>query len=107
MPKIGFGFMGSYSAAKGLTPFERFYLGGNALTGVARLDGRELISLRGYEEQEVSSNLGDPIITRYSLELRYPISLNLLLLSSFLHLPKLEILIQHLLSLTHSMLNEA
>ncbi|MEX1192153.1 MAG: outer membrane protein assembly factor BamA [Brumimicrobium sp.] len=76
MPKIGFGFMGSYSAEKGLTPFERFYLGGNALTGVARLDGRELISLRGYEEQAVSSSLGDPIITRYTLELRYPISLN-------------------------------
>jgi len=76
MPKIGFGFMGYYSKAKGLSPFERFYLGGNALTGVARLDGRELISLRGYEEQEVSSNLGDPLITRYTLELRYPISLN-------------------------------
>ncbi|PHR49126.1 MAG: outer membrane protein assembly factor BamA [Fluviicola sp.] len=76
MPKVGFGFMGAYSAEKGITPFERYYLGGNALTGVARLDGRELISLRGYEEQEVSSNLGDPIITRYTLELRYPISLN-------------------------------
>lgn len=76
MPKIGFGFMGAYSQAKGLSPFERFYLGGNALTGVAQLDGRELISLRGYEEQEVSSSLGDPLITRYSLELRYPISLN-------------------------------
>ena len=75
-PKIGFGFMGYYSAAKGLTPFERFYLGGNALTGVAMLDGRELISLRGYDEQEVSSALGDPLIARYSLELRYPISLN-------------------------------
>jgi len=75
-PKIGFGFMGAYSQAKGLTPFERFYLGGNALTGVARLDGRELISLRGYEEQEISSSLGDPIISRYSVELRYPISLN-------------------------------
>lgn len=76
MPKVGFGFMGAYSAEKGLTPFERYYLGGNALTGVAQLDGRELISLRGYEEQEVSSNLGDPIISRYTLELRYPISLN-------------------------------
>jgi len=76
MPKVGFGFMGGYSKAKGLTPFERFYLGGNALTGVARLDGRELISLRGYEDQEVSSRLGDPIIARYTLELRYPISLN-------------------------------
>lgn len=76
MPKIGFGFMGGYSSSKGLTPFERFYLGGNALTGVARLDGRELISLRGYEDQELSSPLGDPLITRYTLELRYPISLN-------------------------------
>lgn len=75
-PKIGFGFMGSYSDAKGLTPFERFYLGGNALQGVALLDGRELISLRGYDEQVVSSQLGDPLIARYSLELRYPISLN-------------------------------
>jgi len=45
MPKVGFGFMGAYSSEKGLTPFERYYLGGNALTGVARLDGRELISL--------------------------------------------------------------
>jgi outer membrane protein insertion porin family len=75
-PKIGYGFMGAYSQAKGLTPFERFYLGGNALQGVAMLDGRELISLRGYDEQEVSSRLGDPLIARYSLELRYPISLN-------------------------------
>lgn len=75
-PKVGFGFMGSYSQAKGLAPFERFYLGGNALQGVALFDGRELISLRGYEEQEVSSRLGDPLIARYSLELRYPISLN-------------------------------
>ncbi len=66
MPKIGFGFMGAYSSNKGVTPFERFYLGGNALTGVARLDGRELISLRGYEQignnPEVSSSTGDPII---------------------------------------------
>lgn len=75
-PKIGFGFMGSYSSAKGLAPFERFYLGGNALSGYAQLDGRELISLRGYNDQEVSSTYGDPLITRYSLELRYPISLN-------------------------------
>lgn len=75
-PKVGFGFMGAYSQARGLTPFQRFYLGGNALQGVARLDGRELISLRGYDEQELSSNLGDPLIARYSMELRYPISLN-------------------------------
>lgn len=75
-PKVGFGFMGAYSSDKGLAPFERFYLGGNALQGVAMLDGRELISLRGYDEQELSSPRGDPLIARYSVELRYPISLN-------------------------------
>lgn len=75
-PKIGFGFLGGYSAAKGLTPFERFYLGGNALTGVNRLDGREIISLRGYEDENISSRTGDPLISRFSMELRYPISLN-------------------------------
>lgn len=76
MPKIGFGFLGGYSDAKGLSPFERFYLGGNALTGVGRMDGREIISLRGYEDSELSSRVGDPLISRFTLELRYPISLN-------------------------------
>ncbi|PWH81333.1 outer membrane protein assembly factor BamA [Brumimicrobium oceani] len=76
MPKIGFGFLGSYSDAKGLSPFERFYLGGNALTGVGRMDGREIISLRGYEDSDLSSRVGDPLISRFTLELRYPISLN-------------------------------
>jgi outer membrane protein insertion porin family len=76
MPKIGFGFLGGYSKAKGLSPFERFYLGGNALTGVGRMDGREIISLRGYEDSEISSRTGDPLISRFTLELRYPISLN-------------------------------
>ena len=76
MPKVGFGFLGSYSGAKGISPFERFYLGGNAMTGVGRLDGREIISLRGYEDEQVSSTTGNPLIARYTLELRYPISLN-------------------------------
>lgn len=76
VPKIGFGYMGAYSKAKGLAPFGRFVLGGNALTGIGQLDGREIISLRGYDDEEISSSHGDPIITRYSLELRYPISLN-------------------------------
>ncbi|RFC54528.1 outer membrane protein assembly factor BamA [Brumimicrobium aurantiacum] len=75
-PKVGFGFLGGFSSEKGLTPFERFYLGGNGLTGVNQLDGRELISLRGYESEALSSETGDPLIARYSLELRYPISLN-------------------------------
>jgi outer membrane protein insertion porin family len=76
MPRFGFGFMGFYNAAKGLTPFERFTLGGSGLTGVNQFGGREIIALRGYPESSLSSTGGDPLIAKYTMELRYPISLN-------------------------------
>ncbi len=76
MPRVGFGFMGAYSNTKGLTPFERFALGGNGLSGMNQLGGREMIALRGYNDNSLSSAASDPIITKYTLELRYPISLN-------------------------------
>jgi outer membrane protein insertion porin family len=75
-PKFGFGFMGAYTKAKGVTPFERFLLGGSGLTGMTRMAGQEMIALRGYEDNAISSNGGDPLIAKYTLELRYPISLN-------------------------------
>lgn len=75
MPRFGFGFMGAYNNDKGLTPFDRFVLGGNGLTGVNQIGGQEIIALRGYEA-DMSSNGGDPIVAKYTLELRYPISLN-------------------------------
>ena len=75
MPRIGFGFQGAYNYDKGLTPFERFFLGGNGLTGVNQIGGREIIALRGYED-DMSSAGGDPLIAKYTMELRYPISLN-------------------------------
>lgn len=76
MPRIGFGFMGAYNQAKGLSPFERFNMGGSGLTGVNQFGGREIIALRGYEDNSLSSSAGDPIVAKYTLELRYPISLN-------------------------------
>jgi outer membrane protein insertion porin family len=76
MPRFGFAFMGAYTSAKGITPFDRFSLGGSGLSGVNQLGGREIIALRGYEDNSVSSGAGDPIIAKYTLELRYPISLN-------------------------------
>jgi outer membrane protein insertion porin family len=76
MPRFGFGFMGSYNQSKGLTPFERFYLGGSGLTGVNQIGGQEIIALRGYEDSDLNSPEGDPLIAKYTLELRYPISLN-------------------------------
>ena len=76
MPRFGFAFMGAYSASKGVTPFERFSMGGSGLTGVNQLGGREIIALRGYEDNTISSEEADPLIAKYTLELRYPISLN-------------------------------
>ncbi len=76
MPRIGFGYMGAYNAAKGLTPFERFSMGGSGLSGVNQFGGREIIALRGYDDNALSSSGGDPILAKYTMELRYPISLN-------------------------------
>lgn len=76
-PKFGFGFLGSYTPGKGDSPFERFYLGGSGLNGTWQFDGREIISLRGYNgNSPVSPETGGTLIAKYSLELRYPLSLN-------------------------------
>ena len=75
-PRFGFGYMGAYNLAKGVTPFDRFVLGGSGLTGISQIGGQEIIALRGYEDNSLSTQGGDPIIAKYTLELRYPISLN-------------------------------
>ena len=78
MSRFGFGYMGAYNKAKGISPFDRFIMGGSGLTGMGanQIGGREIIALRGYEDQTISSSGGDPIVAKYTLELRYPISLN-------------------------------
>jgi len=70
-----FGFMGAYNSARRLVPFERFFLGGDGLANFA-LDGREVIQLRGYPNNSLSSVDGGTIYNKFSLELRYPITLN-------------------------------
>lgn len=76
MPRIGFGFLGAYNKSKGLTPFERFSVGGSGLTGTNQIGGKEIIALRGYEDGAISSADGDALVAKYTMELRYPISLN-------------------------------
>lgn len=73
----GFGILGMYNPKVGVAPFERFYLGGSGLTGYS-LDGREIIALRGYSDNSISGadGRGNCIISKYTMELRYPISLN-------------------------------
>lgn len=82
-PKIEFGFLGAYNQDRGVIPFERFYLGGDGLANYS-LDGREVIQLRGYPNQSLThldestgqaSQDGSSIYNKFSLELRYPITL--------------------------------
>ncbi len=73
--RAGFGFLAMYNRSLGAAPFERFYLGGSGLTGFA-LDGREIIALRGYDDQSLSPAIGGTIISKYTMELRFPVSLN-------------------------------
>lgn len=77
-----YGFLGAYNSARGVPPFERFYVGGDGL-GAYSLDGRETIQLRGYPNQSVvpidrpvnARDDGATIYNKYSLELRFPITL--------------------------------
>jgi len=76
-----FGFLGYYKKEVGPPPFERFYLGGDGLSGFA-LDGREIIGMRGYSNNSLTQTnsdgdyIGGIIFNKYTLELRYPVSLN-------------------------------
>lgn len=82
---VEFGFLGAYNNKRGVPPFERFFMGGDGL-GVYSLDGRENIRLRGYPNQSITPidrdpasgatrNDGSAIYNKYSMELRYPITL--------------------------------
>lgn len=76
-----FGFLGLYNRTIGQSPFERFYLGGDGLSGFS-LDGREIVSLRGYDNNSITpedisgNNIGGTIFNKFTMELRYPMSLN-------------------------------
>lgn len=69
-----FGFLGAYNPKRGNIPFERFFIGGDGMINYA-LDGRETIALRGYDNQSLSSRDGSIIYNKFSVELRYPITL--------------------------------
>jgi outer membrane protein insertion porin family len=73
--KADFGFLGYYNKGIGESPFERFYLGGDGLSGFS-LDGREIIAQRGYPNNSLNPRGGGTIYDKYTIEVRYPLSLN-------------------------------
>lgn len=74
--KAGFGYLGAFNSKLGTTQFERFYLGGDGLTGFNQFVAREIIALRGYGAGDLSPSAGATFVTKYTAELRYPFSLN-------------------------------
>ncbi|MFW5877950.1 MAG: outer membrane protein assembly factor BamA [bacterium] len=76
-----FGYLGHYNDDIGPSPFEGFDLGGDGLTGY-NLYGRETIALRGYENGSLTpyapgtNNKSGNLYTKYTVELRYPFTLN-------------------------------
>ncbi len=84
--RFRFGYLGNYNKELGTTPFERFYLGGDGLSGYNQFDGREIIGMRGYTNESIvayyrpstslSVAVGGTVYSRNTLEIRYPLSLN-------------------------------
>jgi len=78
------GLLGSYNAAVGTSPFERFQLGGDGINNQQfGFAGFDIISMRGYEVTDIEANLdarnrqiATPVFDKFTLELRYPLSLN-------------------------------
>ena len=72
--KVNFGFLGYFNKDV-RSPFEGFYVGGDGLSGY-NLYGRETIAMRGYDNGSLTPSKGGNIYNKYTLELRYPLSLN-------------------------------
>ncbi|HLF62333.1 MAG TPA: outer membrane protein assembly factor BamA [Saprospiraceae bacterium] len=73
------GFLGYFNNGIGTPPFERFELGGDGISNQRfGITGKDIISLRSYDPEDiVANNLGGAsIFNKFTVELRYPISLN-------------------------------
>ena len=76
-----FGFLGNYNQDIGDVPFERFFVGGDGM-GNFTMDGRDMIQLRGYENQALTpvdeltgQQEGGLVYNKFSMEMRYPLTL--------------------------------
>lgn len=79
MTQAKIGILGAYNSDIGISPFERFEVGGDGLNNQnVGIQGRDIISLRGYEVNELPENQrgGGTVFDKFTVELRYPLSLN-------------------------------
>jgi len=81
-----FGFVGNYNSDLDISPFERFQVGDAGLANQFALLGFDIIAHRGYPVYQTSNPKVNPdqsgaskyftIFNKYTMELRYPLSLN-------------------------------
>lgn len=74
MSNAEFGFLGAYNQEIGVSPFERFYVGGDGMA-TGQFDGRQVVALRGYPNSSLTSFAGGTVYNKISFELRYAITL--------------------------------
>jgi len=68
------GFLGYYNSEIGLSPFERYELGGDGISNFVGLQGKTIISMRGYKlptEVSEANRFGAAIYSKFTAELRY------------------------------------
>lgn len=72
--KAEFGYLGYYNK-DARSPFENFEVGGDGMMGYSYY-GRDIIALRGYANGSLTPANGANVYTKFTTELRFPISLN-------------------------------
>jgi len=67
------GFLGYYDQNR-RSPFEGFIVGGSGMSGY-NMYGTDYVALRGYKDYSLSPNNGSNMYSKFTLEMRYPITL--------------------------------
>ena len=79
MTRMEYGFLGYYNEYR-RSPFERYYVGGDGMTGTSSTYATTAVKVRGYDNGALSTLVSPDrheanIYSRLSLELRYPLML--------------------------------
>ncbi|MCK5730093.1 MAG: outer membrane protein assembly factor BamA [Draconibacterium sp.] len=68
-----FGFLGYFDENR-KSPFEGFIVGGSGMSGY-NIYGTDYVALRGYSDYSLSPNNGSNMYSKFTMEMRYPITL--------------------------------
>ncbi len=68
-----FGYLGYFDKNR-QSPFEGFIVGGSGMSGY-NMYGTDYVALRGYSDYSLSPSNGSRIYSKYTMELRYPVTL--------------------------------